>query len=157
MIRLLVVFFLISFYTVVSAQINPKKFHRGPGNTVTRQEADSLRTAIMNRELLLSPAEASRFWPVFQAQLEELQLLNKNYFMWFNANKDKIQEFSKGELDDFLKKQDEYYVNKFNLRKHYDQAYRRILSTRQLAHFYVAEEKFSRQLIRFRLRKGLLE
>jgi hypothetical protein len=122
---------------------------------ITRAEADSIRTRVMNRELLLNPNEASRFWPVYERELNEIQKLNREYFIWLNQHKNQVDRMSNADLQDFLQKQDDYLQKKLNLRREYDGLFRKILSLRQLAHLYLSEDKFARELVQYRIRKGL--
>lgn len=139
--------FLCSF-SKAQIKINPDK-------KITRQEADSIRSVIMNRELLLNPAEASRFWPVYERELKEIQKLNRDYFIWLNQNKNQVDRMSNSELQDFLQKQDEYLQKKLDLRRAYDIQFRKILSLKQIAHLYLSEDKYARELVQYRIRKGL--
>jgi hypothetical protein len=130
--------------------------NRVPGNKsqVSQKEADSIRTAVMNRELLLSPSEASRFWPLYEVELKEIQSMNHAYFKWVNQQKNQIDKMSDSQLQDFLAKQDDYLLKKLDLRRRYELIYKRIISLKQLAHLYTSEEIYQRQLIQFRIKKG---
>lgn len=143
--------FLISSY-LLKAQNVPN-----PQNKITRREADSIRSVVMNRELLLNPTEASRFWPLYDMQQRELQILNRDYFIWQNQNKNRIDFMTNGELMNFLQKQNNYLQQRLEIRKKYDQQYRRILTLKQLAHLYLSEDKYARELVQYRIRKALSE
>jgi|GEM_PF-3513468 len=148
--RILILLLFSIFSIPVIGQIKNPNDHK-----ITRQEADSIRSVVMNRELLLNTNEASRFWPIYDREQRDIQKLNRDYFTWFNMHKGMIDRMTNPELEDFLQKQDDYQQKKLELRRLYNNLFRKILSLKQIAHLYLAEDKFARELVQYRIRKGL--
>lgn len=122
---------------------------------VSRQEADSIRIDIMSRELHLSPAESKKFWPYFDEYTSKLQELDRDYFRKvgiFKANIDKLNDEA---LNQFVENDFTYQQRKLDLKKKYNTLFKSILPLKKLAHYYIAQDQFSRQLIRYRIKKGL--
>lgn len=150
--RLILTVFLLTLSVSVFAQ------NKLPNDRkITRQEADSIRSVIMNRELLLNPTEASRFWPLYDRELKEIQNLNRDYFIWLNQNKNLVDRMTNSELQQFLQTQDEYLQKKLDIRRIYDIQFRKILSLKQLAHLYLSEDKYARALVQYRIHRMLNE
>jgi len=122
---------------------------------ISREEADSLRVDVMTRELRLSPDESKKFWPLFYEYTGELQNLDQEYFHKVGVFKKNIDRLTDAELNQFLADDFSFQQQKLDLKKKYNQRFRLFLPVRKLAHYYIAQEQFSRQLIRFRIRRGL--
>lgn len=122
---------------------------------ISREEADSLRVDVMTKELKLSPDESKKFWPVFYEYTGELQNLDQEYFHRAGVFRKNIDRLNDTELNQFLADEFNFQERKLELKKKYSNRLRAFLPVRKLAHYYLAQEQFSRQLIRFRIKKGL--
>ncbi len=122
---------------------------------ISREEADSLRVDVMTKELKLSPDESKKFWPVFYEYTGELQNLDQEYFHRAGVFRKNIDRLNDTELNQFLADEFNFQERKLELKKKYNNRLRAFLPVRKLAHYYLAQEQFSRQLIRFRIKKGL--
>lgn len=148
-IRLLVFLFLLH-----SLQASAQKSSQSKP-MVTRQEADSLRIDIMSRELHLSPEESKKFWPYFDLYTQELQALDRTYFRKVGIFKNNIDKLNDAALTQFVSDDFNFQQQKLDLKKKYNAIFKSFLPVRKLAHYYIAQDQFSRQLIRFRIKKGL--
>lgn len=144
--------FLLFFLLFVTQQVMAQRIPHHA--LVTQAEADSIRIDVMNRELKLSPAESRKFWPYFTRYTVELQNLNQNYFHKAALLKKNIDELNDSELNQSITDEFVFQQQKLDLKKKYNTLFRSVLPVRKLAHFYIAQEQFSRQLIRYRIKKG---
>ena len=122
---------------------------------ITRSEADSIRVLVMNREMHLTTDESKKFWPIYDAYLKEMQGLDQVYFKKQGILKKNIDHLNDKDLNSFIVDDFDFQQRKLNLKIKYNEILRGILPIRKLAHFYIAQDQFSRQLIRYRISKGV--
>ena len=114
----------------------------------------SEKIAYITTELNLSPAEAEKFWPVYNQMAQEKQTSLKNVMAAYkalekavkdNAAEAEISKLTKAyvEANNAFLAIDGKYINDFS----------KVLSAEKVAKLYLSEEKFRRQQIH-RLGKG---
>lgn len=125
----------------------------------TRQERQARREAIrlkkiayITQEMDLTPEEAEKFWPLYNAmEKEHIQLMKhrhgllKKIHSGFDTGEAALSE---EELRKLLADYDDLYLREGALRKRYFTRYSSFLSTEKIARLYVAEERFNDQLLR---------
>lgn len=122
---------------------------------ITSREADSLRVSVINKELHLSSEESRKFWPVYNDFSKELNLLDQEYFKKLNLFKKNIDQLNDNELNRFIADDFDFQQQRIDLKKKYNTLLRSFLSLRKLAHYYIAQDQYARQLIRYRILKAL--
>ncbi len=151
--KILFLLFLVLTFTSLKAQNRPIQDR----NKISHREADSIKISILSRELYLNQRQANLFWPIYEKKLQELKTLNKEYFTWFRSQKDRVDQMSNPEINYFLQRLDNYLQQKLEIRRVYEKEFRRILNPNQMAHLYLSEDKFAREIVQFRINKGLGE
>ena len=150
------IIFIFNFLLFLTLQARAQKVGQGQGKPmVTRQEADSLRIDIMSREMHLSPEESKKFWPYFDQYTQELQTLDQTYFHKVGIFKNTIDKLNDAALTQIVSDDFNFQQQKLDLKKRYNSIFKSFLPIRKLAHYYIAQDQFSRQLIRYRIKKGL--
>jgi len=147
--------FLALIWSVCSVSTVMAQNRQGARQMITPQEADSLRVDLLNREVHLSREESKNFWPVYDQYLSKLESLQQNFARDNAADRKNIDHLSSAELNQFINREFDFQQKKLDLKREYDQIFRKILPIIKLAHFYIAQDKFSSQLIRYRISKGL--
>jgi hypothetical protein len=105
-------------------------FQQNGQNQADRIEA--LRIAFISQQLNLTPAEAQKFWPIYNAYKSDLDALRKNYS---TAN---------GPLS--ADKQLEFEQKKLDLKKTYKPQFEAALGEKKLNELYNLERKFQEKL-----------
>ena len=114
--------FLLAFITIISfvkAQETPN------GSQKKQENIEALKVAFLSKELVLTPDEAQKFWPLYDQYSKELKLLKKD-------NTDVLERDEKV----------------LNLRKNYKDQFVKILGAQRVNDMYKAESKFNLLLIK---------
>ncbi len=93
-----------------------------------QQNIEALKVAFISKELELTPAEAEKFWPVYNQYSKELKELNVS---------------SRGS-DDVLDRDEKV----LNLRKHYKDQFSKVLGQQRMNRMFGAEGRFHQILIK---------
>ena len=102
---------------------------QNPNNQSAKDRIEALRIAFISQQLNLSPAEAEKFWPVYNAYRNDVDALQKNYAGQTSADQ---------QLDLEQKKLD--------LKKKYKPQFEAALGTEKLNQLYNLEHKFQEKL-----------
>ncbi|MBR4756793.1 MAG: hypothetical protein IK076_07620 [Bacteroidales bacterium] len=131
---------LILFCTGLSAQDNNRN------NWGDRIKAEKI--AFFTDAMNLTPAEAEKFWPVYnQAEAEKFEswklVMNAQKSLMDGMKAGKDEKELAGLIDKFLESQ----KNGKDIDSKYVKEYRKILSNEKIAKLYLAEENFRRMQI----------
>ena len=118
---------------------------QGDGQDKKQVEAD--RVGVYTRILNLTPAEAQKFWPVFNAYQDELE---KNRAIIRQKREDVIKNYDKmtdaafeGTIDEFTT----LAQNELDIRKKYIVEFKKVLPVRKVILLQKAEMEFKRELL----------
>ena len=95
------------------------------GSQKKQENIEALKVAFLSKELVLTPDEAQKFWPLYDQYSKELKLLKKD-------NTDVLERDEKV----------------LNLRKNYKDQFAKILGAQRVNDMYKAESKFHLLLIK---------
>ena len=95
------------------------------GSQKKQENIEALKVAFLSKELVLTPDEAQKFWPLYDQYSKELKLLKKD-------NSDVLERDEKV----------------LNLRKKYRDPFAKILGAQRVNDMYKAESKFHLLLIK---------
>ena len=95
------------------------------GSQKKQENIEALKVAFLSKELVLTPDEAQKFWPLYDQYSKELKLLK-------NDNTDVLERDEKV----------------LNLRKKYKDQFAKILGAQRVNDMYKAESKFHLLLIK---------
>ena len=95
------------------------------GSQKKQENIEALKVAFLSKELVLTPDEAQKFWPLYDQYSKELKLLK-------NDNTDVLERDEKV----------------LNLRKKYKDQFAKILGNQRANDMYKAESKFRLLLIK---------
>ena len=107
----------------------------------------ALKMAFFTQKLDLSPDEAQRFWPIynaFQTELKQLRKTRKNLLQDVSEN---YESMSDKEIETALDDELNLAQKEIDLRKKYHPQFKSVLSIRKVALLYKAEEQFKRRLL----------
>jgi hypothetical protein len=98
-------------------------------NQSAKERIEALRIAFISQQLNLSPAEAEKFWPVYNAYRAEIEALQKNYPGQTSADQ-----------------QLELEQKKLDLKRKYKPMFEAALGTEKLNQLFNLEHKFQEKL-----------
>lgn len=121
-----------------------------------REQIKSLKIAYITNELNLSPEEAAKFWPLFNAFEDKQRELRKErmngYLDRINNNTDKLSE---KEATTLLNQIESTEDEMFQLRKKFVNSLKNVLPAVKILKLKKAEEEFSRKLLQqYRDKRG---
>lgn len=127
--------FVFAFMIGIVAQAQPdrKQF---------QDKIDAQRTAFITTRLSLTPAEAEKFWPIYN----EFRLAMKDVKQEKRPDK-RPEDMSDKEADEFLAEALEAEQREFELKKNLVQKLRTVLPSHKIVMLFRAEEAFKKQLL----------
>jgi len=127
----------LSSVLTANAQDNKKK----SGYDRMKAEKIAYLTDVMD----LTPAEAERFWPVYnQAEAEGKQCWKQIYEIYKELERSIDEGKSDSEISDLLDKYIKALEADNGMERKYTTEYRKILSNEKIARLYIGEENFRR-------------
>ena len=128
---------------VLGLFINTSFAQRHKGGHEAREKIKQFHKQFMEEQLNISGSEAEKFWAVFDKYDAERKAVKKE----MNSLKKGFNALSDKELDEALKKYFTLKEKETAIDKKYFEEFKKVLSIRQIAVFYQAENKFKRVLI----------
>ena len=110
-----------------------------------KQQIEAARIALITEKLELTPAEAEKFWPVyneFTSQRRALRMSFKEERSRMNA-----EQLSEDQRKEILQKEIDLKQKELNLEKEYSQKVLNVISTQQMMSLRTAERDFKRMLL----------
>ena len=117
-----------------------------------REEIESMKIAFITQRLDLTPEDSQRFWPVYNELDGELDAMRKRHRSGMKEFESSFDELSDDRIDEFLQERFSHRQEELDLRKKYHARFKEVLSMKQVAKLYKAEEDFKRELLKM-LRK----
>jgi hypothetical protein len=110
-----------------------------------KQQIEAARIALITERLNLTPAEAEKFWPVYNEFTAERRALR----MDFKEERNKInsEELSDDQRKVILEREINLKQQEIDLEKKYSQKVLDVISTKQMMSLRTAERDFKRMLL----------
>ncbi len=145
---LLTAFFLFLTYSAFSQNPDCKMQNKKGCPQEKNDKIKAQKVSFITAEINLSPAEAEKFWPVYNEMQNKKEEINKNFHKLNKALKN-------SNIDDLTDKQAEELADNeilheqqlLDLKKEYHEKYKTIISSKKIAKLYLAEKKFNRYLL----------
>ncbi|MFT3793224.1 sensor of ECF-type sigma factor [Flavobacterium sp.] len=115
-----------------------------------KEQIKSLKVAFITEELKLTPAEAEKFWPLFNAYDDKQQELRQQKLKSFLNRMDEgaIDKLSDKEASSFLTQMENTEEEIYQLRKKFTANLKSILPPVKILKLKKAEEDFNRKLLK---------
>ena len=124
-------------------------FAQGPGDAGDRREkVEAAKIAFITRELNLTPQEAQVFWPVYNQFQDEMKAINKKRATELLDDKLNFDNMSDAELAKAIDNEFYYQQQELDLKKKYNEQFKKVLPVRKVAKYWVAEQKFKLFLLK---------
>jgi hypothetical protein len=119
-----------------------------PNNGVKRSEKiDALKAAFITKQVDLTPAEAEKFWPVYNEYQNEIQALNQSRLANTNNAKPDIDNMSDADVNKMIENELGYEQQQLDIRKKYVAQFEKVLSVKKVAKLFQAEKDFKLYLL----------
>jgi hypothetical protein len=113
-----------------------------------RERIQSRKIAFLTDKLDLSPAEAEKFWPIYNAYQERLGNEMKTFRKEHQYNPKDIDNLSDEEANAFLNAQLQQAQKMLDYKKEYQLELKKALSPQKIVKLFEAEKEFREELIR---------
>lgn len=127
--------------------IAPAYAQTASGRESKREQIEAQKVAYITSELKLTPEEAQRFWPLYNAYQDELNKQRREGKKIEDKLRDESHVLSDPELDALMKDRFAKERAKIDLDEKYYHKYKKVLSADKLAAYYRAERSFKRELL----------
>lgn len=127
------------FSSIGFAQVEPNK----------KEQIKALKTAFITTELELTPAEAEKFWPIYNAFEEKyFELRHEKIRSYQNRLEKDLATISEKEAAQMLTKIEAAEDDLYQLRKKFNTDIKGVLSSLKIIKLRKAEENFNRKLLK---------
>ncbi len=122
---------------------------RGERMQQRKAEIEMRRIAFYNRFLNLTPAEAEKFWPLFNEYAKKRAEIKKDIIKNKKSYEDEnFDQLNEKEADEAIKNDVEVQQKMFDLNKEYIAKFKIILPVQKVAKLRKAEQKFRKELLK---------
>lgn len=119
-----------------------------PGNGDKKEKIAAAKIAFITKELNLTPQEAQVFWPVYNQFQNEMESLNKKRKSELMNAKNNIDAMSDADVAKVIDNEFGYQQQELDLKRKYNEEFKKALSVKKVAKFWVAEQKFKLFLLK---------
>lgn len=113
-----------------------------------REKLEALKVAYITKELELSPVEAQTFWPLYNELDDKMRSLRKQRRSNRLNNKENQEALSDAELSKAIDRDLAIEQQELDLKKEYNERFKKILPIAKVAKLHQAEHGFRRELLR---------
>ncbi|MCU0451054.1 MAG: hypothetical protein MUC97_14640 [Bernardetiaceae bacterium] len=121
-----------------------KKMNKQGKPAPDSERVEAVRVAFITERLELSPAQSQTFWPVYNAFAAESKVIKQE----LRALAKRGLNLSDDELKRELEKRFDLQEKQLALQRRYHREFLKVISPRQVAELYRAEEQFKVMLLR---------
>lgn len=121
--------------------------HRGISSE-DRNRIESHKIAFLTDKLDLSPAEAEKFWPVYNANRDRIDAERKRFKSAIDYNQDSIGQLTDEKANALLQTKLSHEEIMLDLKKEYIVALKKVLSPQKIVRLFEADREFREELIR---------
>lgn len=108
-------------------------------------KVEALRVEYISKRLELTPAEADKFWPIYNEYNDKLQAVKKNLRQ---AYRQKAQPLTDSEAEELYKLELQSHQTVADIHKLYGERLKVIVGVKKMVQLKIAEESFKRELIK---------
>jgi hypothetical protein len=113
-----------------------------------REQIESMRIGFITKKLNLTPEDSQKFWPVYNQYTGEVDDIRIQHHKDVKKMKQNLDELSDGDITILVDGELAFRQNELDIRKKYHQQFKEVISIKQVAQLYRAEEDFKRELLK---------
>jgi len=137
----------ISLFLLLTNGLQAQDRRPGPDDGPGKDRVEAMKIGFLTEKLSLTPEEAQKFWPVYNAYTDELQALRKGRRENFMQARDNMDDMSPAEIEKAVDNEIIFRQNELDIIKKYHPQFKQILPMKKVARLYRAEEEFKRRLL----------
>lgn len=139
----------------LSVSGQPPHHHEGQGKEdrkERREKIEAMKVEYITTQLALTPEEAQKFWPVYNEFSTKLRELEQGRRKAMKAGRDQ-EELSDSQVNEIIQQMFDSEQQILDLRREYDQRFKKVLSVQKVGKLYKAEQSFRHELLK-RMKEG---
>ncbi len=114
-----------------------------------RDRIKALKIAFISDELALTPDEAEKFWPIYNAfEDKQFELQHEKMKSYMNRIETDMGKLSENEANQLLAQMEKTEDELYQLRKKFNQNLKLVLSAQKIVKLHKAEEQFRKDLLK---------
>ena len=118
-----------------------------PGIGDKKEKIEALKVGYLTKQLNLTADEAKVFWPVYNQYDAEMEVIRKGRLTELMNAKINFDEMSDADVAKTIDNEFNYQQQELNIRKKYNEEFKKVLPMKKVAKFWVAEQKFKLYLL----------
>ncbi len=123
------------------------KAQPGPGGGDKKEKIEAIKIGYLTKQLELTTEEAKLFWPIYNQYDAEMEVIHKNRKTELMNAKINFEEMSDADLAKIIDSEFYSQQQELNIKKKYNEEFKKVLSVKKVAKFWVAEQKFKLYLL----------
>ena len=112
-----------------------------------REKLDALKVAYLTNELSLTPTEAQSFWPLYNELEDKMKGVRKQKHENRIDTKSNYEELTDAQLSAAVDRELALEQQELDLKKEYNERFKKILPMKKVAKLHVAEQGFRKELL----------
>ncbi|MEO0473454.1 MAG: hypothetical protein AAF206_27830 [Bacteroidota bacterium] len=118
-------------------------------NERRNERINAFKVGYFTRKLNLTPAEAKRFWPLYDQYSEELEEVRQRSKQLQRNVRTTINSMTDNEVEDLVDEFMGLKAEEFRLNQQYHTDFKKVLPIRKVVLFYKAQADFNRELLQY--------
>lgn len=112
-----------------------------------RERLEALKVAYLTDKLSLTPEEAQQFWPLYNELDEKMRNIHRQLRGNRSDAKQNFDSMSDADVSKAIDKQLELEQQEINLKREYNERFKKVLPIKKVARLYAAEHGFRKELL----------
>lgn len=123
------------------------KAQPGPGGADKKEKIEAIKIGYLTKQLELSAEEAKLFWPVYNQYDAEMEVIRKGRLTELMNAKINFESMSDADVSKTIDNEFNSQQQELNIKKKYNEEFKKVLPVKKVAKFWVAEQKFKLYLL----------
>jgi len=119
----------------------------GEAKAEKMEKLESMKIAFFTEQLNLTPEEATKFWPVYNAYHDEMEKLRKEHREALLNAKDNFEKLSDKDIEKLVDNEVIFRQSELDVLKKYSVQFKQVLPIRKVARLYRAEEQWKKKIL----------
>ena len=123
------------------------KAQPGPGGGDKKEKIEAIKIGYLTKQLELTAEEAKLFWPIYNQYDAEMEVIRKNRLTELMSAKINFETMSDADVSKTIDNEFNSQQQELNIKKKYNEEFKKVLPVKKVAKFWVAEQKFKLYLL----------
>ena len=133
--------------TIVLAICVIAKAQPGPGGGDKKEKIEAIKIGYLTKQLELTADEAKVFWPIYNQYDAEMEVIRKGRLTELMNAKINFESMSDADVSKTIDNEFNSQQQELNIKKKYNEEFKKVLPVKKVAKFWVAEQKFKLYLL----------